>query len=259
MSTNSLQNNGNIVAIVQARMGSSRLPGKVLMDIDEMPLLEIMLSRVEKSRLLKKIIIATSNLPKDNPIEQFCINNDYHCFRGSENDVLSRYYESAKEYNADIIVRLTADCPLIDPEIIDKVINLYFHDKVDYSANTVPPKNSTFPDGSDVEVFSYKALERAYKESKKASEREHVTHYFWRGNNGFSTSQLINETNWSEYRFTIDYPEDFKVVEFIIRELKQKNKFGYLKEIIDIIETNPDIKEKNSKYYFGIGWRENNE
>ena len=249
----------NIVAIIQARMGSTRLPGKVLMKVSNTPLLKIMLPRVEKSNRLNKIVIATSTHAQDNPIEDFCNNNNVPCFRGSESDVLSRYYESAKQFDADVIVRLTADCPLIDSKIIDKVIDLYFTEKVDYSSNTVPPDKSKFPDGSDVEVFSYNALERAFSEAKKDSEREHVTHYFWRNNNGFRTAQLSQEDNWSKYRFTVDYPEDFEVVEFVIQELERRKSSGSLKEIIEIIESNPEIKEKNSKYYFGIGWIEEDE
>ena len=243
----------NIVAIIQARMGSTRLSGKVLMEIDGVPLLELMMSRVAKSELLDKVVIATSTLPKDDRIEKFCQKGNYECFRGSENDVLSRYYECAKIFNADVIVRMTADCPLIDPEILDEVISDYFNKKVDYAANTVPPKTSTFPDGSDVEVFSFEALEKGFIKAKKDSEREHVTHYFWRSDNGFKTAQLRQKNNWSNYRFTVDYPEDFEVIKFILKELKKRKSFGSLSEIIEIIEANSEIKEKNSKYYFGIG------
>ena len=246
-----------IVAIIQARMGSTRLPEKVLMEIDGVPLLDIMLSRIEKSKLLDHVVIATSNSPADDRIEEFCNHNKYECFRGSENDVLSRYYECAKEYSADVIVRLTADCPLIDPDIIDKVINQYFEKNVDYTANTVPPETSTFPDGSDVEVFSMTSLKRAYKEAKDPSDREHVTFYFWKYNNGFKTVQLTLDRDWSKYRFTVDFPEDLEVVDFVIRELKNRNNFGYLDEIVHIINSNPRIKAKNSMYYSGIGWEQN--
>jgi spore coat polysaccharide biosynthesis protein SpsF len=244
-----------IVAIIQARMGSSRLPGKVLMEIDGVPLLETMLTRVAYSKLLDKIVVATSTLSNDNQIEKFCQEKGYECFRGSENDVLSRYYNCAKKYNANVIVRLTADCPLIDPLIIDDVINLYYINNADYAVNTVPPETSTFPDGSDVEVFSFNALERAYKEADNPKDREHVTFYFWKYDHGFSTAQLTQDNNWSQYRFTVDYPEDFEVVQLIIGALKDKKIFGYLNEIISIIDSNPNIKKKNSMYYFGMGWK----
>jgi len=244
----------NIVAIIQARMGATRLPGKVMMEIDGISLLKIMLSRVMKSKLLDKVIIATSTSPLDNKIEDFCKMNGYESFRGSENDVLSRYYECAKKYNADVIVRLTADCPLIDPLVIDKLIKLYFESSVDYGANTVPPETSTFPDGSDVEVFSIRALEKANTVAHDPKDREHVTFYFWKYNNGFKTVQLNCNEDWSKYRFTVDYPEDFDVIKCIMKELSKRNIFGHLKDIIEIFDLNPEIKQKNEKYYFGVGW-----
>lgn len=244
----------NVVVIIQARMGSTRLPGKVLKKVNGVQLLEIMMSRVSKSKLINKIIIATSILPNDEQIGEFCRKNGYECFRGSENDVLSRYYDCAKQYNADVIVRLTADCPLIDPEIIDKIITHYFDKNVDYAANTVPPDKSTFPDGSDVEVFSMTALERAYTDVIDPKDREHVTLHFWKYSNGFKIGQLTQKEDWSKYRITVDYPEDFEVVDFVIRELKNRSSFGHLDEIISIIDSNPKIKKKNEKYYFGIGW-----
>jgi len=250
-------NSSNIVAIIQARMGSTRLPGKVLMEVEGIPLLKLMMSRVTQSVLLNKTVIATSILQKDDRIEEFCKENNYECFRGSENDVLSRYYECAKIFNAEIIVRLTADCPLIDYRTIDNVIQFHFEQAVDYTANTVPPETSTFPDGSDVEVFSYKALEKSFIKAKKDYEREHVTHYFWRGENGFKTAQVKQKNNWSKYRFTVDYPEDFEVIKLIFKELNKRKSFGHLSDIINIIDLNPNIREINSKYYFGIGWIDN--
>ena len=244
-----------IIAIIQARMGSTRLPGKVLTEIDGKSLLKYQIDRINRSTLLDKIVVATSNLANDDVIEKFCKKNSIECFRGSENDVLDRYYQCAKIYNPDVIVRLTADCPLSDPAVIDAVINLFIGTNADYAANTVPPETSKYPDGSDVEVFSMKAIERAHREAISMKDREHVTFYFWKYDNGFNTAQLDNDKDYSKYRFTVDYPEDLEVVEYIIKELKKRNSFGYLKEIIDIIDSNPEIKAKNSKYYFGIGWK----
>ena len=247
----------NIVAIIQARIGSTRLPGKVLMEIEGIPLLEIMMNRVSNSKLLDKIVIATSSLSNDDQIEIFCNKNGYKCFRGSEQDVLLRYYDCAKKYNADTIVRLTADCPLIDPIIIDKVIHLFLDKEVDYAANTVPPNSSTFPDGSDVEVFSFEALTKAQIEAKDPKDREHVTFYFWMYDNGFRTVLFNNEEkDFSDYRYTIDYPEDFEVVSFLIKRIFQDGIEGTVEEIISLLDSNPDIKNKNSKYYFGIGWEQ---
>ncbi|KKR73421.1 MAG: 3-deoxy-manno-octulosonate cytidylyltransferase [Candidatus Woesebacteria bacterium GW2011_GWA2_40_7] len=244
-----------IVGVIQARMGSARLPGKILKKVNGAALLGYQVERVRKSRLLDKIIVATSVLVKDDVVEKFCKTNNIEYFRGSENDVLSRYYECAQKYNADIVVRLTADCPLSDPKIIDDTIKFYMDTKVDYAANTVPPETSKYPDGFDVEVFSMKALKKAYEKANDSHDREHVTFYFWKYNNDFKIAQLYNSKNCSKYRLTVDYPEDFEVVEFVIKELKKRNSFGHLNEIIEIIDANPDIKAKNSKYYSGIGWK----
>ena len=245
-----------IVAIIQARMGSTRLPGKVLKRVNGIPLIKYQVDRVEKSKLIDKVVIATSKSKKDDQIVSFCEVNNICFYRGSESDVLSRYFSAAIEYNADIIVRLTADCPLIDPIIIDNTVNLFNQSKVDYTSNTSPPETSHFPDGSDVEVFSINALKRANDEAISQADREHVTFYFWKDafKNGFQTTQLSNAENWSKYRITVDYPEDFEVVKRIIFELNKRNQFGKLGEIIQIIKDYPEIYDLNSKYYVGIGW-----
>ncbi|MCK4542952.1 MAG: glycosyltransferase family protein [Spirochaetales bacterium] len=244
-----------IAAIIQARMGSTRLPGKVLKEVNGKPLLMYQVERVRESKLLDKVIVATSALPKDDVITDFCERNNIDCFRGSENDVLSRYYECAKKYKADIIVRLTADCPLLDPMVIDRVISMFQKEKADYAANTAPPKTTRFPNGSDVEVFSIHALERAFIECKDLHDREHVTFYFWRYDNNFKTIQMSQGVDWSKYRFTVDYPEDLEVVEYIFQELGKKGSFGHLPEIVDIIDAAPEIKAKNAMHHFGEGWK----
>ena len=242
-----------VIAIIQARMGSTRLPGKVLMEVNDRPLLAYQLDRISKSKKLDKIVIATSILEKDDVIENFCKEYGVDCYRGSENDVMSRYYECAKKYNPDTVVRMTADCPLIDPEIIDKVVRRFEDDNVDYCANTVPPETSKFPDGSDVEVFSMKALKQANTEVKNTHLREHVTFQFWQDDK-YTSSQYTQDKDWSKYRITVDYPEDFEVGEYVFSELKAKKISGSLNEIIKIIDNNQEIKEKNSQYFFGQGW-----
>lgn len=244
-----------IVAIIQARMGSTRLPGKVLKEVNGMPLLKIMLQRVALSKKIDKFVVATSMLTNDEPIVKFCNNEGVELFRGSETDVLSRYYECATKFEATVIVRLTADCPLIDPAIIDDVIELFASSQVDYAANTVPPENSTYPDGSDVEVFSYSALTRAHNEADTPSDREHVTFYFWKNaDRGFKTAQAKNTEDWSRFRLTVDYPEDLEVIEHIVSELYNNNKAVPLTEIIQFLKMRQDIYALNNKYYFGQGW-----
>ena len=242
-----------IIAIIQARMGSTRLPGKVLMEVNDRPLLAYQLDRISKSKKLDKVIVATSTLERDNAIENFCKDYGVDCYRGSENDVMSRYYDCAKKYNSDIVVRMTADCPFIDPEIIDKVVQKFKDDNVDYCGNTVPPDTNRFPDGSDIEVFSMEVLEQANLEVKDELFREHVTFQFWQDDK-YISSQFTQNKDWSAYRITVDYPEDFEVVRYILNVLNKKRTFGNLGEIISIIDSNNEIKEKNSQYYFGQGW-----
>jgi len=230
-------------AIIQARMGSTRLPGKVLREVNEKPLLLHMIERISRSRLLDSIIIATSSLTKDDIIEKFCFKNDILLFRGSEENVLERYYECAKNNELDVIVRLTADCPLIDPNIIDACIEGFNKDThVGYFSNTCPIEKSKYPNGSDVEVFSFNVLEESYKFEKSDKSREHVTSFM---PENFNSKILSSKNNWSSYRYTVDYPEDFEVVDFLIKEIKNQSIFGTTEEIISIIDSNPEIRKKN--------------
>lgn len=246
----------NKVAIIQARMSSSRLPGKVLREVDGKPLIEYQIQRVKKAMLIDQIVIATSLSKTDDEIANFCDKVRLECFRGSENDVLDRYYQCAIQYGADVVIRLCADNPLVDPHTIDRIIQFFMESKVAYVSNGCPPETTTFPDGSDLEVFSMKALERAHREAIDLHDREHVTFYIWKYNNGFLTAQLHQEVNWSEYRYTVDYEEDFELVKYVISELTKRHSFGHLEEIVEIIESNPAIKKKNAHYYYGIGWEQ---
>ena len=168
--------------IVQARMGSSRLPGKVLKPINKIPMLKFLYDRLLKSKNIDKIIIATSSLDTDNPIEELCLKYRIPFFRGSENNVLERYYLCAKQFHINTIIRVTADCPFIDPSLIDKMLTSFSKSNLDYFANTVPPEKSLWPDGGDVEIFSFNALQKAYSKAKEADDLEHVTFYFWKIN-----------------------------------------------------------------------------
>lgn len=235
-----------ILCILQARMGSSRLPGKVLMPIGEVPSIQFQIDRVLRSKYINRVVVATSTLDKDDAIANYCEKNGIPYFRGSENDVLSRFYECAKGFECDTIIRLTADCPLVDPELIDKVIDLYKCEQADYASNTVPFKNSRFPDGTDCEVFSMQALETAYKEANKLPEREHVTFYIWQNEKKFKSVQLNNSENWSNYRFTVDYPEDRQAIIAIYEELRNRNQFGTCGEIVAILNEHPEIQKLNA-------------
>ena len=242
-----------IIAIVQARMGSSRLPKKSLMDIEGKTALEFMIDRVRKSDLIDDIVIATTVNQEDDVIADLCINNQINCYRGSENDVLDRYYQSAKKYKAKIVVRLTSDCPLIDPDLIDETINIFINKKVDYASNAVPPEKKKYPDGSDVEVFSFDALKKSWIETTDLKDREHVTFYMWDKRDNFNTIMLDNDHDWGKYRITVDYKEDLELVRKIVKRLNENNLDGSTKEIIEIIESEKLFKI-NSMHSWGANW-----
>lgn len=170
------------VAIIQARMSSSRLPGKVLLDLAGQPMLVHVVERVKGARTIQDIVVATTNDPSDDPIEQACAARGYACFRGSLHDVLDRYYQAARASRAGVIVRITADCPLIDPAVVDRTVEAFHSPNTDFCANRLPPPwGRTLPIGLDVEVVSFTALERAWKEADQPFQREHVMPYFYEG------------------------------------------------------------------------------
>ena len=237
-------------------MGSTRLEGKVLKDINGVALLKIMMQRVALAKMLNRIVIATSTLPIDDPIVKFCNDEGVEVFRGSETDVLGRYFECAKQIGATTVVRMTGDCPFVDPHIIDAVIKMFIDDALDYAANTVPPSTSTFPSGSDVEVFTYELLARGHVEVKDLSYREHVTFYFWRDLlEQIKTKQFSNSEDWSKYRLSVDYPEDLEVTRQLHSALCSDGKVPTLSEIIQYLDLHPEVYALNSMYYFGQGWK----
>ena len=177
------------------------------------------------------------------------------CYRGSLDDVLDRYYQAARAVNCRTIVRLTSDCPLTDPNVIDTVIGVFQSGQYAFVANTVPPEGSTFPDGMDVEAFSFETLERAWREAKKPSEREHVTFYFWQNPELFSTYRYDLKENLTKYRLTVDYPEDFEVISAILKALySHKPKFT-MADIIHYLKENPDILARNAHIIPNQGWQ----
>ena len=239
-------------AIIQARLGSTRLPGKVLKKIGGMTLLEILVARLKKSNCIDKIIIATTNNSCDNDIVRKCHDMEIDCFRGAEDDVLDRYYQAAKKYDVQEIVRITSDCPLADPFLIDKMWQKYQEEKCDYIVNTLKPGN--YSDGFDVEIFSFSNLELVHREATLYSHREHVTFYFWKIQNKFKIYYFVYNEDLSSYRFTVDYEEDFVLIEKIIGELKRKGLFGSFEEIIEIMKENSEWEKINAGHYLGEGW-----
>ena len=235
-------------------MNSSRLPGKVLMQVKDKPLLLHMYQRVIDANEIDEVIIATSNQKSDEDIVKFCQSNKIIYFCGNLDDVLDRYYHAAKITDATIVVRLTGDCPIIDPKVIDSVVSVYKNENYDFVANTAPPDGITYPEGMDVEVFSMSALKKAWNEAKKPSEREHVTFYFWKNLDKFKCFRTDLTYNRSNYRLTVDYLEDFILVSKIIEALYSKDMIFSMNDALDFLDQNPDIYEINSKIESFSGW-----
>lgn len=241
------------VLITQARTGSKRLPNKILMKVNNTPLLKIHLDRLSKSKRVDKIIVATTNNKEDDIIENNAKEWGYEVFRGSENDVLDRFYQAVKYFKPTWIVRVTSDCPLIDSSLVDKVIELTQIGDKDYGSNII---DETFPDGQDVEVFKFSALENAWENAIKSSDREHVTPFirnnsFLKKGNIFSALSYRNDIDYSKVRMTIDMQCDFELIRIIIGVLGiNKSWLEYTEYIISnkLLEINGKIN-RNEGYY----------
>lgn len=226
------------VAIIQARMGSTRLPGKVLKKVLDKPLLSFQLERVKRTTRIDDIVVATTNEKIDDGIVHFCKSQKVHVFRGAEEDVLSRYYEAAVKHKADIIVRLTSDCPLIEPAIIDQVIQLYLDKQpIDYVSNTYNKR--TFPRGLDTEVFSFQALKKAHQGAVLQRDREHVTAYIYSNKNSFQLAAFSQANDYSHHRWTVDTDEDFELVSRILKTIYPTNPTFTMENVIQLLKENP--------------------
>lgn len=234
----------NVVAIVQARMGSTRFPGKVLRPIAGKPMLAWVIERLQLSRQVDQIIVATSMLESDRPIFQWCQEHLVSCYRGSERDVLARYHQCAETCAADCIVRITSDCPLIDPTVIDELVSLFVQSegRYDYVSNTLPPR--TFPRGLDVEVFSRNALEVASREANTPEAREHVTPYFYRHPEFFNLQGAYNTRDYSSHRWTVDTREDWELVNRILDHLDSPS-FGW-HSVVRLLDEHPEWLDLNA-------------
>ena len=212
------------LCIVQARMGSSRLPGKVLKLINNQPVLGHIINRLKRVAKIEQIVVATSDLDIDTPIAEFCNTNAIACYRGSESDVLQRFYDAATKYQGDVIIRITGDCPLIDAEIIEAMLSEY-DTQTDYFSNCHPRR--TVPVGLDTEIFSYAALSRLINETKDTYDHEHVTPYFYK-NPGIFTLRTFESLNFDlRYRLTLDTREDFELISKIYLHFKDREYFSY--------------------------------
>lgn len=229
------------LAIIQARMGSSRLPNKVLKDLCGKPALWHVIQRVKKSKLIDEIVIATTIEKQDLQIVKFCADNGIRVFVGSEADVLDRYYQVARLFKPDNVIRITSDCPLHDAEIIDRVIEKHIKEENDYTSNTM---QETFPDGLDCEVMKYSALENAWKNATMTSDREHVTQYIIK-NDIFKKGCLINTENKKDERWTLDTDADYSFISSVYNELYYNKPEFSSDDIYRLLDEKPDIREIN--------------
>lgn len=232
-----------VIAILQARMGSSRLPDKVLYKIKGKTLLELYINRVKQSQLIERIVIATTTKSSDNIIEKMVLKLGIECFRGNENDLLDRYYQCAKKYHADVVVRGTPDNPFVDYRVIDQAIQIFKNNQVDFVTNHFEP---TYPEGLDVEVYSIGALEKSWKEAKLLSEREHVFLYIQNHQGQFKLINFRQDEDNSHLRWTIDYKCDYDMTKVIYGYLYDKKPIFFQEDILKLLENHPEIAAMNS-------------
>jgi len=248
------------VAIIQARMGSNRLPGKVLMPIMGKPMLWHIVRRVRAVPSIDEVVVAVPDGPADEVLRQFCATNNIASFSGSELDVLDRYYRAALAYGADPVLRITADCPLVDPEFIEKLMQLYRSDSYDYAAVAAGADahnldGGCFPDGMDAECFSFASLERAWKESQDPRDREHATRFIWRRKELFRCTKLLADQKYPPLRLTVDHPQDLEVASRIYAKLFSEGNIFHLRDIVDLLQREPEIIKPNEHLVEGQHYR----
>ncbi len=257
-----------VVAIIQGRMGSSRLPGKIIADIAGQPMLQRVFIRTSRAVSVSQTLFATTTDPSDDPVAEYCGFSGIPFTRGSLYDVLDRYYQTAKSAKADVIVRITADCPVIDPELIDKVVNTVISEQssvngqpFDFVCNRLPPPyHRTYPIGLDIEACTFKSLERAWKEAKEPQHREHVMPYLYEGVElitdnrslhtgtslrGFNIALLHHTTDFGDYRWTVDTPEDLEFMRQVYSRFDGRDDFTW-KEVLDLVHDHPELMKINA-------------
>jgi spore coat polysaccharide biosynthesis protein SpsF (cytidylyltransferase family) len=244
---------GVILGVIQARMSSTRLPGKVLKEINGKPLLWYLYERITFSSLIERVVIATADTEACQPIIQFAQDNKIECYAGSENDLADRLYQTGKKYNGETIVMITGDCPLTDPEVNDKVIK-YFMDnkeKYDFVSNAVKP---TYPDGLDVSVMPFITLERVWKEVEDPFWREWIYSYIIEHHGSYRTGNVENSKDLSHLRWTVDYEEDFSLVTNIFNKLYPGKRDFTMKDILGLLDKEPWLTKINSSYVRNIAY-----
>jgi spore coat polysaccharide biosynthesis protein SpsF len=253
-----VENKLKIITVIQARTGSSRLPNKIFLPLADKPLLFRMYERVVASKFNGTIVIATTTDKSDDKVEEFCKEYKLNCFRGHQTDLLDRHYQAAKLLNANVVIKIPSDCPLIDPNVMDKVLQYYLDnsDKYDFVSNLHP---ATYPDGNDVEIMSFDALKNAWENAKLEIEREHTTPYLWENPDKFRIGNVVWETSLDysmSHRFTIDYEKDYNFIKQVYDELYPINPKFTLTDILDLLDRKPEIKKINEEYC-GVNWYRN--
>jgi spore coat polysaccharide biosynthesis protein SpsF len=238
---------------VQARLGSTRFPKKVLLEVLGKPLLLHQIERIERANNVDKVVVITSTEKENDLIEEVCKKSNIDYFRGSELDLLDRHYKAAIRYQADFVIKIPSDCPLVDPKIVQEVVSLWESNKdlYDYVSNYHPP---TFPDGLDVEGCSIEALELAWQRAKKPYEREHTFPYIWDQPDKFKIGNFVNSHGnmFMTHRWTLDYPEDYQFIKTIFEELRDLPCFG-MSDVLDLLKNKPEISEIN-RMHLGVNW-----
>lgn len=238
-----MSENCKVVAIIQARMGSSRLPGKILLDLAGEPMLVRVVNRVCRAQTVDEVVIATTTEPADQAIAVLCADRGWPCFRGSEEDVLDRYYQAARAHGAEVVVRITSDCPLIEPEVIDRIVGEYLDRRptVQYASNFLPRR--TFPRGLDVEILGSDLLQWLWQQDQNPASREHVTEYVCQHHEQFNIHCVVNEADLSALRWTVDTSEDFELIRRIYQHFRNDG-FSWA-EVLLLLESNPQWLDLN--------------
>jgi len=250
-----------VIAIIQGRMSSSRLPGKILAEIAGQPMLQRVFTRTSRAATVTETIFATTTDPSDDPVAEYCDFSGIPFTRGSLYDVLDRYYQTAKQAKADFVVRVTADCPVIDPALIDDVVNALLEGEYDFVCNRLPPPwQRTYPIGLDVEACTFKVLEHAWREAQEPQHREHAMPYFYEGvalsrqgrtletglsPRGYNIALLHHPTDFGDYRWTVDTPEDLEFMRQVYSRFDGRNDFSW-KDVLDLVHKEPQLMQINA-------------
>lgn len=255
---NYTKHKNKIALVVQARMSSSRLPGKVMLPILGETLLFRMIERLKRVKYPVEIVVATSERSEDSAIENEAIKANVSCYQGSLTNLLDRHYQVGRNMGADVVLKIPSDCPLIDPSVIDRVLDYYFESEqnFDFVSNLHP---ATYPDGNDVELMTMECLEKAWHEATRPLELEHTTPYIWENPDKFSIANVFWETGLDysmSHRFTIDYREDYDFIKRVFEELYPKKKDFNLSDILNLLDKKPTIYNINAKHA-GVNWYRN--